>query len=648
MAIFDSQDKNHKIPIGPIKVDEPLILNVNLENGLEPHDVKCFLDRQGKLPVSLTIDLEMQKELADCKVFSTTILMNEPATYKYYFKFMAGTKEYFLRRKEGSFDAVLSDKLEYESWNLTIYNPISTHPAMNNGIMYQIFPDRFAKGKTDIKLPNDRIYRDWGTLPYWDQEKVAKDFFGGNFAGIEEKIDYLKKLHVNVLYSNPVCLASSNHRYDAINYTTVDPILGTDEDFKHLLKKLHEAGIIYIQDAVLNHVGSDSIYFNKYGRSGNDGAYNNENSKYRDWFYFNKDNPEKYDCWWDFDTMPKLNYSSHSLVDYILGEKGVLAKWYEWGVDGLRLDVADELPNEILRDIYHLSKFKKGKDTIVIPEVWEDASHKWAYGHLMEYCLGEQATSVMNYPIRDTLLPYIRYGDTFAHKFKSTCEEIFKENYPREIAYSLMNFISTHDTERAITKLAGPEVNENNREWQAENNTLSSEDYILGKQRLMLAYLVIFLLPGIPSIYYGDEVGMQGMKDPFNRACFPKNKKDQDKDLLNYFVDLCDFRYNEREFIKDADFNILVCEDRFLIFERIKNDRAIKACFNFSKIEKNIMYLFKTKEDGKMLKNHAKLVFSTNQKNVKNNTYLDKLDNFNLPPLSAIVYEVKKEENKEK
>ncbi len=605
VKVFDSQCELYKTPIGPLKEQEQLKLAVNLESVNGASNVMCVLTRLGSMPVNIEVPMEANSN--NLNVFETQICLNEPATYQYYFKFHAEGKEYFLRKKRGSFEAEICDKYEFDSWMLTVYKPITTNPIMHSGIMYQVFPDRFAKDeeRSQDSYPQDRLYRDWGEMPYSDEERVAKDFFKGSFNGAKSKIPYWKKLHVSAVYFNPIWLSSSNHRYDAIDYKQVDPVLGTLEEFKAFVDELHKNGMIFILDAVMNHVGSDSIYFDVENEHGTDGAYTSQDSSRRDWFYFDEEDPTKYACWWNVKTMPKLNYSSHGLVDEIFGKNGVIPTWFKYGVDGLRLDVADELPNEILRDIFNVSNVYRGDNKIIIPEVWEDASIKYAYGHLMEYVLGNQATSVMNYPIRDTLLPYVRYGDIWAYNFKTVCEEIFLENYPREIAYSLMNFLSTHDTVRAITKLAGPEADDHDRPWQEEHNFLTEEQYFIGRERLKIAYAIIFMLPGIPSIYYGDEIGMQGMKDPFNRQCMDWDNPDTE--LLHFFEGLCQFRYDNGDFLSKANFKIVTCEDRYLVMERYEEKRTLRLIVNTSKYDRNI--------SEELVSKKAKIVFKSNDEN---------------------------------
>lgn len=639
MAVFDSQNTWFKSKIGPIQVGR-LQLKVCLERDGYIEDVCLVLTQIGNHQ-ELRIPMQKLAEESTAIIYSITCSFEQCSTYEYYFEFIKNGKKYYVRRKWFEFIGYVTEALEDLPWRLTVYDKITTHPLMKKGIMYQIFPDRFMKGEVRGQLPKDRIYRNWGENPYYDQ-RIGEDFFGGNFNGISEKIGYLKKLYVDIIYSNPICCSSKNHRYATIDYKEVDPVLGTKEEFVDLVDELHKNGMLFVLDAVFNHVGSDSIYFDRYNKQGTAGAYNNEKSPFRDWFFI--DEQGKYSSWWNDPSIPKLNYASKSLREYILGNDGVLKHWYKnWKIDGIREDVADELSNEVREKMFDISEQERGDNKIVIVEVWEDASNKWAYSTFMKYLQGHQTTSVMNYPIRDLLLAYVRYGGDWAMKFKVVCNEIFKENYPREIAYSLMNFISTHDTVRGITKLAGPEVNGNSRQWQAEHNHMSKEEYILGRKRLLLAYTLIFFLPGIPSIYYGDEVGMQGMPDPYCRGCFPW--KHIDKKILRAFKRLCAARHKHRDFLAEAEFDIITAEEKFFVFERTFENKRIRIALNFSQEERNITELFSTRriENGRVLFDveEPKIIFQVNVKRsnavVRKNS--DNTTQIVLSGLDAIVYQ---------
>ncbi len=583
MPVFDSQNCWFKNPVGPVTEKLQLDLKICLGKNENISNVRLILILLG---AQERLELPMSKIDSDCihDTYEIQLKFDKPATYEYFFEYVDNYKQYYIRKKKYSFEGFVTQNYENtETWLITCYKQVKGNPKMKNGIMYQIFPDRFKKGETEQELPKNRRYRKWGELPFYD-DRIGSDFFGGNFSGIASKINYLKRLHVNVLYLNPICLSSTNHRYASIDYQKIDPVLGTEEEFLSFIDKLHENEMILILDAVLNHVASDSVYFKS--------AHDSKESLYRGWFHISEDNPNDYFCWWGDKSLPKLNYSSESLKKFILGENGLLEFWYKkWHIDGIRQDVADELPNEIRNEIFKISNKEREDKKVVLPEVWENASRKWAYEHFMEYMQGSQCTSVMNYPIRDTLIPYIRYGGEYwSSEFKRVCNEIFKEDYPREIAYSLMNFISTHDTARAITRLAGPEIDNNSREWQASNNLLSIDDYKLGRERSMLAYLTIFFLPGIPSIYYGDEIGLYGMKDPFCRGCFLWDRID--KKLLKFFRNLCNLRYNNQDFLAEADFNIVCAESDILIIERSLGKKKLHICLNFSGNDRDITYLF--------------------------------------------------------
>lgn len=607
-TVFDSQNLLFKKPTGPVKLEKVdgktkegrLYLKIQLEGKRKVQMAWLVLDQMVNMEKKSSYVL--MKKVADeigGSIFEVNMFFSKTATYEYYFKFLDESGEHYIRRKNGTFEGFITNQIEEMPWLLTVYKAINSSKAMKSGIMYQIFPDRFRKGKTKSKLPENRWYRNWGEMPCYvngEEKAISTDFFGGNFVGMKDSIGYLKNLHVNVVYSNPICESSKNHRYAAIDYEKLDPVLGTEEEFDQLIEAYHKAGILFVMDVVLNHVGSDSVYFDRYNEHGSDGAFQSATSKFRNWFFIDPNDRTNYSCWWGDPSLAKLNYGSEELKNYILGEDGVIRFWYKkWKIDGIRQDVADELPNGPRERMFEISDEERGDNKIIIPEVWEDLSQKWAYGVFMEYAQGRQSTSVMNYPIKDTILPYVRYGgDYWASQFKKVCNEIFKENYPREIAYSVMNFLSTHDTVRAITKLAGPEVDNNSREWQANNNFLSKKDYLLGRARLMLAYVAIFFLPGIPSIYYGDEIGMEGMKDPFCRACFTWDHID--KKILRFFKRLCATRYGKSDFLAEAEFDIVVCEGSFLVYERTLDEKKLRVFLNFSENEKDITELFEKYE----------------------------------------------------
>lgn len=403
-----------------------------------------------------------------------------------------------------------------EEAQLTVYKEGYSAPDwLSGGLMYQIFPDRFAKSgqyEAPEQKKSYRLHGEWGELPDSgpDEQGIVwnRDFFGGNLKGIEERLPYLQSLGVTVIYLNPIFRAFSNHRYDTANYMEIDPMLGTEEDFSSLCTAAGERGIRIIIDGVFNHTGSHSVYFNKDGAFDTLGAYQRKESPWYRWYSF-QDYPEHYDSWWGIDTLPAVNETEESYRDYILrGEDSVVKHWLRKGASGIRLDVADELPDVFLDEVRTAVKGTK-PDAAVIGEVWEDASNKEAYGQRRRYFQGDQLDSVMNYPLKDGIIRFIN-GDGDGAKLRELLCSIM-EHYPRTSFHSLMNILGTHDTERILTIFLN-----------------GSDSYEQARQKLFLSLLVWAFLPGIPCIYYGDELGMEGGRDPFNRCCFQPEKAKND------------------------------------------------------------------------------------------------------------------------
>ena len=419
-------------------------------------------------------------------------------------------------------------------WQLTVYEKdFKTPDWLKGGLIYQIFPDRFfSSGDKKKNVPSDRILRsDWGGEPYWkptEQGRVLNnDYFGGDLKGIEEKLDYLSNLGVTCLYLNPIFEAQSNHRYDTADYSRIDSVLGTEKDFTRLCKEAKKRGISVILDGVFSHTGDDSIYFNKYGRYNSVGAYQSTQSPYYGWYKF-ENWPEKYRSWWGIDILPEVTEESPGFIEFIAGKNGIARKWLRCGARGWRLDVADELPDEFL-DAFRKAVKDENSDAVVLGEVWEDASNKASYGKRRRYLQGAQLDSVMNYPFAEAIISFIRSG-----KVEGFTDKILTitENYPKCVVDVLMNHIGTHDTMRAITCLVGDSCEYRDRNWQSKTK-LTAEQYEKGVKLLKLASAIQYTLPGVPSLYYGDEAGMQGYKDPFNRVCYPWGN--ENRELLRWY-----------------------------------------------------------------------------------------------------------------
>lgn len=515
--------------------------------------------------------------------YSSEYIPTNVGIHYYYFTLVCGGTRKFIK-KQGSHLGIIG---EGELFQLTVSSEqYKTPDVFKGGVMYQIFPDRFCKsGIKHNNIPEDRVIReDWGGTPEYRPDKNGhvwnNDYFCGDLEGIKSKLPYLKELGITCIYLNPIFEAHENHRYNTADYMKIDPLLGTNNDFKFLCAEAKRLGIGVILDGVFNHTGADSVYFNKFGRYENDGAFQSKESPYYSWYEF-INYPNKYESWWGIDTLPNVNENNLDYTDFICSEGGVLSYWLTMGASGFRLDVADELPDEFLDNIRKAVK-SKGKDKIVIGEVWEDASNKVSYGIKRRYLLGDQLDGTMNYPFRNAILDYIK-GAITERIFEERVMVIL-ENYPKQSMDVMMNLLSSHDAERAINVLGGESCHGKDKAWQAQH-TLSPYEYDLGKKRLKCAMVLQFFLPGIPSVYYGDEAGLQGDNDPFNRRCYPWES--EDVDLIEFVKTLTDLRKNYPQF-KDGYFKFLYSDSEIISFTRFKDDKYIMITLNKSCYERKI------------------------------------------------------------
>ncbi len=465
-----------------------------------------------------------------------------------------------------------------EDWQLSVYDKDFRTPQwLKGGIIYQIFPDRFySSGEEKQNVPGDRIMRsDTGGEPYWKPDKNGRvlnnDYFGGDLKGIEQKLPYLESLGVTCIYLNPIFEAQSNHRYDTADYTKIDSVLGTQAELESLCAEAEKRNIRIILDGVFSHTGNDSRYFNQYGRYGAGGAYQSKESEYFSWYKFNEW-PDDYTSWWGIKILPEVNEENPGFIEYITGKDGIARRWLRAGASGWRLDVADELPDEFL-DAFRKAVKAEKSDALVLGEVWEDASNKSSYGKRRRYLQGGQLDSVMNYPFADAVIDFVRNGS--AELFNSRIMSIV-ENYPKEVLDVLMNHIATHDTMRAITALAGESCAYRDRYWQCAHR-LSDEEYTNGIKLLKMASAIQFTLPGVPSIYYGDEAGMQGYKDPFNRCCFPWGN--ENAELAVWYRKLGRVR-TENTVFTDGKLEILSAVAGCAAYSRKKDNEAILVIAN--------------------------------------------------------------------
>ncbi len=494
-----------------------------------------------------------------------------------------------------------------KSWQLTVFeNTYETPEWLKGGVMYQIFPDRFCKSG-EIAVQGNKILRsDWGGLPNYKPNNHGKvlnnDFFGGNLNGICEKLDYLKNLNVTVIYLNPIFEAYSNHRYDTGDYMKIDPLLGSTEDFDRLIDKANKKGIRIILDGVFNHTGDDSRYFNKYGNYKEElGAHQSPDSQYIDWFCFDE-YPSKYACWWGIETLPAVNEHSVSYQNFIFGENGVLKHWLRHGISGWRLDVADEMPDFFLEKLRNAVK-EESPDSVIIGEVWEDASNKIAYDERRRYLLGSELDSVMNYPLKDAIINFVKSGNTVM--LRETIAMLI-DNYPKQTLDCLMNILGTHDTPRILTVLGGKLCN-NKDEMSCA--FLSEKERFIGIEKVKMAAVLQYTLPGVPCIYYGDETAMEGYQDPFCRRCFDWSQCDNS--LNTFYRKLGKIRTEIlQKIFKDGSFYEIFANSCCIVFERRTENEAAYVYVNNSSETFTVKFIGKYMEhlSGEMFENSLEIM----------------------------------------
>ena len=466
-------------------------------------------------------------------------------------------------------------------WQQTVYDDSLSAPRwFGRGVTYQIFPDRF--NRTSVPNPKgmlgDRVvHQGWEEqmeyLPNEKGEILNRDFFGGNLLGIEEKLDYLKELGISTLYLCPIFEADSNHRYNTGDYETIDPMLGTEEDFRRLCAGAKERGIHIMLDGVFNHTGNNSRYFNALGSYTTLGAAQSKDSPYYSWYDF-KHWPDRYDAWWGIRTLPAVQEMNPDYIHYIItGENSIIRRWLRAGADAWRLDVADELPDAFIAEIRRVMMEEKA-DSFLLGEVWEDGSNKIAYNERRKYLLGRETHGLMNYPFRTGAMDFLKGGD--AAVFMEAMETI-RENYPRDAFYSCMNMLGTHDNPRILTMLGiHPKEAPATRTERAKYR-LTDAEYKRGASLLQAGAILLYAFPGSPTVFYGDEAGMQGFEDPFCRGTYPWGK--EDAALRRRFIRLGSLR-NNRPSLQDGDLRWLYAQGHALAFARTLGSETTIAAVN--------------------------------------------------------------------
>ena len=514
---------------------------------------------------ALNTEATIERTHAEHDVYRAEIPSGTLTPGLYYFRIKIESFSPLYGFKHGEKMCFSSNPTFGHAFQLTVFEDVYSIPTDNlGGIIYHIFVDRFNRGGSVPTREDATLIDDWyAEIPEFPAYPGAflknNYFYGGTLWGIINKLDYLKSLGVSTIYLSPIFEAYSNHKYDTGDYSTVDAMFGGESALRALIAKAKEQGIGIILDGVFNHTGSDSIYFNRNGRYDSIGAYQSTDSAYYTWYDF-QSYPDKYTSWWGIEILPRINPDKPACSDYFIGESGIIRKYAKMGINGIRLDVADELSDTFIAGIKAALNEENPK-SILYGEVWEDASCKIAYDTRKKYYLGRELDGVMNYPIRTGIIDFI--ADHSSASLKYALTEVYP-NMPKRARDAAMNLLGTHDTERILTRISGVSSSGYSNATLCVKR-LNPSELSLAVKRLKMAYTIIATLPGIPSIYYGDEAGIEGYSDPFNRRTYPWGR--ENVELLDHYRRIGAIR-RENTVYREGEFKLHRITDDLLIFER--------------------------------------------------------------------------------
>ena len=552
--------KKCKSPTGAAIVGEPITLTLKFTRPQNPSEVFLVLTKDGEDAVRYAMNLVSYDN--DEYTYTLTVKVTTSGLYFYHFDIQNEDQVYRVG-SDVDMNALLG---KGGDWQLTVTDAEYAPTVLDGGVMYEIMPDRFFIGGDRLETKPYANYRDdWGGVPEYraDENGTVRntDMFGGNLKGIAKKLTYLKNLGVTCIYLTPIFEAHSNHKYDPGNYMRVDSDFGTIDDLKDLIKKANKRGIKIIMDGVFSHTGDDSIYFNKYGNYDSVGAYASVKSPYYQWYKF-RGWPDDYECRHNISIMPDIDASTPMFDEFIAGQEGVIRYWTRLGLGGWRFDVCELLPDDFIKHCASAAK-KENPDAVVYGEVFMDASNMTVDGVRRNFLDGGKLDSVTNYPFKEDILNFVRCGDS--GRLNNTVEYVVN-NYPKRAVDSLMNILGNHDTARLMTVLgdSGNVADKDDKARAVVNNR--EEATTLVKMASALQYT----LPGIPCVYYGDEIGMEGFEDPFNRRCYPWGNAD--KMLLKWYKKLGAVRANEREIFAHGRYKSVDTDHGVMYFKR-KTDR---------------------------------------------------------------------------
>ncbi|HXQ32711.1 MAG TPA: alpha-amylase family glycosyl hydrolase, partial [Anaerolineales bacterium] len=655
----DSRDTLYRTPGGAVPEGTPVIIRFRtFHNDVTGVKLRVYsVNAGGQSLLNMTLaatDVSCYQEgLEDssCDYWATT-LPNAAADNLWYRFFVTdGSDTDYYDDNTAALDGGLggtTDDIEDNSYALMVYKPGFTAPAWaNDAVIYQIFPDRFRDGRKDNNAKTGDIRYDdpvlalpWGTLPegycrnYANADSTTcpwrfddtppanspkenprgRDYMGGDLRGVDQYLTYLKSMGVNTIYFNPIFDAGSNHSYDTQDYYKIDPYFGTQKDWENLVKHANQLGIRIVLDGVFNHMSSDSPFFDRYHHYDTVGACESLDSPYRDWFVFRNDNvpcgAADYEGWFGFDSIPVINkaLTNTPVQEYFLtGSNSVSRYWLQQGAGGWRMDVSGDpsFPAGYWESFRNVTKGTKS-DVLLISETWQKDTT------LLRMLRGDRLDTTMNYRLRDAVIGLLAPGNFDSKGFADSGRIIepsefaariasMREDYPDAAYYSLMNLLDSHDTERLLWTLTPGAETRADKELNAAN-------LAAGKESLKIASLIQFTMPGAPTVYYGDEVGVTGDDDPDDRRTYPwaDTGGSPDNRLFAHYQTLSNLR-KQNAVLTDGDIRILLADDAAdtVAYGRKTNSQAAVIVINRGQAQSVSIPVAGYIPDGTVLNNYS-------------------------------------------
>ena len=548
---------------GTFSPGDKVLINLSVPRVLGISDATLILNSDGEEEKSLVAGCwKNSSRDADVYSFNLDVLRLNVGLYFFTARFKTVVGELYAIP---SYDEVrFTENQPREGFQITVSDfKYDDNSFCHGGVIYHIFVDRFKSSGRFPPKDGAVLVKDWATVAEYPEYPGAhmknNSFYGGDLKGIESELPYLSSLGVKIIYLSPIFEAKSNHKYDTADYMSVDSMFGGEAALKSLIKKSKKLGISIILDGVFNHTGDDSIYFNRYANYPSIGAYQSRDSEYYSWYDF-KSYPDKYTAWWGIEILPRINPDNPTCRSFFTGNEGVISKYSRLGVDGFRLDVIDELSDDFVSDIKRVLSENNSR-SILYGEVWEDPSNKIAYGKRKQYYRGSEIDGAMNYPLRRGIIDFLKSERTDTLRYALTS---VLNNAPERIRNTMMNILGTHDTERILTVLAG-ESSYGKSNMYLSKARMSDKEREIGKAMLKTAYTVLATLPGLPTIFYGDEAGLEGYGDPFNRMPYPWGR--EEGDLIEHYQRLGEIRKTHNVY-KRGEFRLHILDDNILVFSR--------------------------------------------------------------------------------